>query len=326
MSAKKLNEFEIIKKYFSPLAKAHEGSFGLEDDAAIFPKSNDKDYVVTTDMIVEGVHFFENSMPESIALKLMGTNLSDLAACGATPKYYLLNGTLSKGMDKNWLRDFSGRLGEIQSNYGLKLVGGDTVKSADKKFFSATLIGEVDKGKALLRSTAQDFDDVYVSGRIGEAWLGMQVITGQIENITYYDKNYFINKHFSSLPRVELGEKLLDIATSCTDVSDGLLRDLDNICKASSVSAQLNKELIPLADHTAYFEEQITAGDDYELLFTAKPEHADLIREISKDMSLDITRIGKITERSVGSKAVSIVDQQNNEIEINKTGYEHEVA
>lgn len=320
-----MKEFEIISKYFRPLAKGFKGSLALQDDVAIIPKDNQFDYCITTDGMVEGVHFPENSMPDVIACRLLASNLSDIASCGGIPKYYLLTGSIRYGMDKKWFKSFTDKLAEINKKYNIHLIGGDTVKSSDQLFFSVTMIGEVETGKALLRSNALPGDDIYVSGNIGEGWAGLQVLKGEFEKLSYNDKNHLINRFVSPEPRIELGRKLHEITTCCTDISDGLLRDLSNICSASKVHAEIKKEKIPLAIPDEFFEEQISGGDDYELIFTANPSKKLKIEKLSKDLSLKLTRIGKITKKDENPKEIIIRDRRGNIFPYSKTGYEHEI-
>ncbi len=309
-----IGEFSFISQYMRPLTMGYKGALQLQDDIAIFPKDKTTDYIVTLDTIVEGVHFLSSATPQQIAAKLLGSNLSDIASCGGTPRFYMLTGNLPKGMGHEWLRLFSTEAAKIQKQYGLILLGGDTVRAEGKKFFSATVIGEVPKGKALLRSKAEVGDDIYVSGCIGEAWLGLQILQGKIK---HKRSKYYIGKHYAPTPQIELGRQLTSLATACTDVSDGLLKDLSNICNTSNVSAVLDAENIPLAlKEPKYLIPQITGGDDYQLVFTAKPRHAAKIRK------LKCTRIGKIVANSKNDK-IMVLNRQGKNIKIKRLGYEH---
>jgi thiamine-monophosphate kinase len=198
------------------------------------------------------------------------------------------------------------------------LLGGDTVRKEGEKFFSVTMIGEVPKRAALLRSGAKVGDDIYVSGKIGEAWVGLQILKGRMrEKMNKDKKQKYIQKHYSPEPRIILGRKLLKIANSCTDISDGLLKDLNNILEASEVSAILNADKIPLAlKDKKYFEKQITAGDDYQLIFTAKPMHAEKIKK------LNCYKIGKIVANNKREKII-VLDKKNKKIKTKRLGYEH---
>lgn len=311
-----IGEFDFISKYMKSLAEGFKGALQLGDDIAIIPKDKKHDYVVTLDTIVEDIHFIWKATPEQIANKLLRSNLSDIASCGGIPKFYLMTGNLSDGMDRPWMRRFTEEIGKIQKKYEFSLLGGDTVRSPGEKFFSVTMIGEVPKRSALLRSGAKVGDDIYVSGKIGEAWVGLQILKSRIK-IPKKNQQRYINKHYSPEPRIALGRKLLNIANSCTDISDGLLKDLSNILDSSEVSAVIEAHKIPLAlKDKKYFERQITAGDDYQLIFTAKPMHAE---KISK---LGCHKIGKIVAINKKEKII-LKDKSGKKIKIKRLGYEH---
>ncbi len=311
-----IGEFEFISRYMKPLTMGFGGALQLGDDVAIIPKDKKTDYVVTLDTIVEDVHFIWQAKPEQIANKLLRSNLSDIASCGAVPKFYLMTGNLSKEMSKPWLKRFTDEILKIQKKYEFSLLGGDTVRSKSEKFFSVTMIGEVPKRKALLRSGAKVGDDIYISGKIGLAWVGLQILQKKMR-IAKDRQQYYINRHYNPEPRITLGRKLIGVANSCTDISDGLLKDLNNICSASGVSARIEADKIPLAlKNKKYFEKQITAGDDYELIFTANPRHSEKIKK------LKCVKIGKVVAN--GKKpGIIITDSKNKEIKINRMGYEH---
>jgi thiamine-monophosphate kinase len=322
-----VGEFEFISRYMKPLTMGFSGALQLGDDIAIVPKDKKRDYVITLDTIVEDVHFVWQAKPEQIANKLLRTNLSDIASCGAVPKFYLMTGNLSKEMNQSWLKKFTDEVMKIQKKYEFSLLGGDTVRAKGDKFFSVTMIGEVPKRKALLRSGAKVGDDIYVSGKIGEAWVGLQLLQKKIK-IPKNRQDFYINKHYSPEPQIALGRKLLNIANSCTDISDGLIKDLKNICEASGVSANIDAAKIPLALSSASFPrrreskslklfiDQITAGDDYQLIFTAKPLYADKIAK------LKCHKIGKIVAKAKKSE-ITVLDKDNKKIQIKRSGYEH---
>lgn len=331
-----IGEFEFISRYMKPLTHGYSGALQLEDDIAIIPKDKKRDYVITLDTIVEDVHFIWRATPQQIANKLLRSNLSDIASCGAVPRFYLMTGNLSQEMNNNWLKKFTDEISKIQKKYEISLLGGDTVRSEGEKFFSVTMIGEISRGSALLRSGAKIGDDIYVSGKIGEAWVGLKILQNKDFAKKYKIKKekqqYYIEKHYSPVPRIELGRKLVSIANSCTDISDGLLKDLNNILKSSGVSAEIEAEKIPLAFpsissktqgssvskkvfNKKLFSDQITAGDDYQLIFTAKPAHSEKIKK------LKCIKIGKVVAKK--KKCEINVLYGNKKIQIKGTGYEH---
>jgi thiamine-monophosphate kinase len=267
-------------------------ALGLIDDAAIIPAENGMEYVITKDALIEGVHFLVNTSPADLAYKIMGVNLSDLAAMGATPKYYLCAACFNDSIDENWIKEFTIALGEIQRQYGIMLIGGDTTRHKGAPVFSITMMGEVPTGKALLRSGAKVGDDIWVSGIIGEA--------ADFTSIRYLRPE----------PRIELGLKLRDIASACVDVSDGLVADIGHIATASNVKIILQADAIPIANIP--LEQAITSGDDYELAFTAAPDKADVIGKLA-------TRIGKVEAGS----GIVVLDAQSKPITLLKKGYTH---
>ncbi len=284
-----MNEFDFIAKYLKPLAGKE--ALGLKDDAAIIPAANGMEYVITKDALIEGVHFLPNTHPADLAYKIMGVNLSDLAAMGTAPKYYLCAACFNDSIDENWIREFTTALGEIQQRYGIVLIGGDTTRHKGALTFSITMMGEVTAGKALLRSGAKVGDDVWVSGVIGEA------------------ADFTSTRYLRPKPRIELGLKLRNIASSCVDISDGLVADIGHIANASNVKITLQADAIPIANIP--LEQAITAGDDYELAFTAAPEKAAMIGKLA-------IRIGKV-EAGEGIEVLN----NGKPVILAKKGYEH---
>lgn len=285
-----MNEFDFIAKYLKPLAGKE--ALGLKDDAAIIPAANGMEYVITKDALIEGIHFLPNTNPADLAYKIMGVNLSDLAAMGATPKYYLCAACFNDSIDENWIREFTTALSDIQKRYGIVLIGGDTTRHKGTLVFSITMIGEVPAGKALLRSGAKVGDDVWVSGVIGEA------------------ADFTSTRYLRPEPRIELGLKLRDIASACVDISDGLVADIEHIATASNVKITLHAGAIPIANIP--HEKAITAGDDYELAFTTAPDKAELIGKLA-------TRIGNVEAGS----GIVVLDAQSNPFTLLKKGYTH---
>lgn len=235
-----MNEFKIIKKYLSPLAKNADGAFALTDDAAILKTPKNYEAVITKDAIVAGVHFVGDELAEKIAQKLLRVNLSDLAAMGATPHSYFLALMLPKTTSENWIKSFAKGLADVQKEFGITLMGGDTTSSPTLAF-SVTAIGLIKSGKALKRNGAKIGDDIFVSGTIGDSALGLHAVKNKIKN------TYLINRYLIPEPRIKLGQELHEIASSCMDISDGLIQDLSHITSASGVGAVVNWQDIPLS-------------------------------------------------------------------------------
>lgn len=278
-----MNEFDLIRSYFAPLAKHFSGSLNLSDDAAVFSIPAGHELVVTKDAIAEGVHYHAGTNPALIARKLLRMNLSDVAAMGATPLCYFLTIALP-ALDEHFIARFAEGLAQDQKIFGIYLAGGDTIACKGAPVFSLTAHGTVPQGKALRRSGARAGDAVYVSGTLGDAALGLTSVDA------YLKQRYELPE-----PRLQLGMQLRAIATSCMDISDGLLQDLGHICKASNVGAEIYQEQLPLSDAAKKFLGAspelwpliYSGGDDYELLFTL-PEGAAA--------PSGTTRIGRMTE------------------------------
>jgi len=305
-----MDEFSIIEKYFAPLAEKYPDALGLKDDAALFKPAEGFDVVVTTDALVEDIHFFKDDNPEYLAQKLLGVNVSDLAAMGATPKAYLLTLMLPEGINDKWLPSFSEGLAKGCERFGGCLIGGDTTRSKYGLSLSLTAIGEVAQGKALKKSGAKPGDKIYVSGTIGDSYLGLQILSGKLD----LDSAYLKQRYYKPEPRIALGESLVGLASSCTDISDGLIADLEHICKASTVGAVIRAGDIPLSDDAknsgVNIQKLITGGDDYELLYTVAdniepPEGAYYIGDI------------------VDGEAVSVLDEEQKTIVLESRGYSH---
>lgn len=257
-----MNELEIIHD-LRKIAGAH--SLGLNDDCAVFGE-----YCITKDVLSSGVHFFSNDEPFNLARKALRVNLSDLAAMGAKPFGIMLGVCLPHGTSSEWLAEFNLGIAADIEEFGCELLGGDTVFHDAPMVISITAIGKTTA--PLLRSTAKVGDNIFVSGKIGAGWLGLQAkLVGKKSEA--YELPF---------PELELGQKLHGIASACMDISDGLLIDLSRLCKASDVGAELDSTAIPLADAQADLMAQISGGDDYKLLFTSAHGAVDGCHKIGK--------------------------------------------
>ncbi|MBO6825712.1 MAG: thiamine-phosphate kinase [Sneathiella sp.] len=320
-------EFKIIEQIFRPLAASHPGTFNLTDDAAIFSPPSGKDLVVTKDAMVAGVHFLENDNPQNIARKLLRTNLSDIAAMGGKAYGYLLATAWPQDLDIQWVRDFAAGLADDQRIYGVTLMGGDTVKTPGPMTLSLTLFGTVPKGQRLLRSGANVGDLICVSGTIGDAALGLKAVLGEIPDISKNDSDFLENRYYLPRPRCLLGPRLLDLATSCLDVSDGLLADLGHIVSCSAVSGQLSIADIPLSDSVktvlnagqASFQDILSGGDDYELLFTIPSRKRDELQRLENECAVPISVIGKVK----AGDGVHVLDENGALMSFARTGWQH---
>jgi thiamine-monophosphate kinase len=300
-------EDDLIARYFVPLA-SDPGAFGLIDDAAILKGSSD-DLVVTVDAIVEGVHFLTDDPPETIARKALRVSLSDLAAKGAEPAGFVLTLALPK-VDDRWLAPFAKALGEDAKHFGCPLLGGDTVSTPGPLSISITAFGRVPQGRMVRRTGAQPGDVVVVTGTIGDATLGLALLTQGLtlgsSQGSPAQKQALIARYRVPQPRTALAVTVRDHATAAMDVSDGLAGDLAKLCKASGVSAEIKLEQVPislgarvgLGIKATSMEALISGGDDYEILCTIPQGRLAAFLAAAKVAGVEATAIGAIREGS----------------------------
>jgi thiamine-monophosphate kinase len=326
-----MKEFSLIEKFFKPLTRNALEAGNLQDDVAKISLKKDEELVISKDVFVEDVHFLKSDGGFKIAEKLLRTNLSDIASSGAKPVFYLLG--FAKNSDQKFIKEFAAGLKSVQDEFDISLIGGDTVKSGPKLFFSLTIFGVVKKGKILARNQAKKGDLVFVSGSIGDAFLGLQIALGKRVLLKDEDKKYLLKRHYAPTPRVILGQNLLrqKLSSCAIDVSDGLLSDLKHVCRSSNLSAEIYQNKIPLSPSAQNFLNNnsdftsldlISGGDDYELIFTSAPKNLAKINDLAKKLKLPITCIGKMVESS-NSVKVTLLDEKNHPIKITKLGYEH---
>ena len=320
-----LGEFGRIRTFFAPLAGL--GALGLTDDAALLDCPPAYRLVITVDQLVEGVHFLADDPPDLVAKKLMRRNLSDLAAMGATPRHYLVTSALPVSHDDDWVRRFAEGLAEDQHHFGLALLGGDSTSTPGPASLTLTAIGHVATGREIRRSGANLGDRVWVSGTIGDAFLGLKVLRGEYKTLTTEYRAALSARYRLPEPRTRLGPHLAGIAHAMIDISDGLMADLGHICETSGVAAIVELGRVPLspaavelvADDPGLPARLVAGGDDYELLFTAPPEANEEIVSLSQSLGLRITEIGVIE----AGEGVRLVDAAGKPILIAATGWRH---
>ncbi len=311
------DEFSLIARYFAPLSQSFAGAMSLKDDAAFIAPEPGKVLVVTTDAIVSGVHFLPDTPADLVARKLVRVNLSDLSAKGAKPFAVLLNAVFPPSIDEAWVEAFSSGLKRDFDEFGLSLIGGDTVSTPGPLCLALTALGWAGIGLTPYRSVAKPGDDIWVSGTIGDGGAGLLAAQGKIVSDVLKDR-YQLPQ-----PRVELGQAIAGLVNAAMDVSDGLIQDLGHICKASGLAAELTMETIPLS--LAFRQTGLSVidaasmGDDYELLFTASPEQADALLEQSLRCGVDIARIGRMIE----GQGVRCRDAQGNDVTPRRKGWNH---
>ncbi len=282
-----MTERDFIASLLVPLATT-AAARGLADDAAVWTPPLGRDLVFTHDTLACGVHYLPTDPPSDIAWKLLAVNLSDLAAMGATPAGVLMGLALSPAEDDSWRTAFTAGFARAMAHFGVALWGGDTVTGVDRAVLGLTAIGHVEPGRALPRNGATPGDDIWVSGTIGDAGLGLAIACGH----ALPDKR-LLNRFRRPEPRLALGRALTGLASACMDVSDGLLIDADRLARASSASLDIDLATVPITGTNALAA--ATAGDDYELLFTAPQSHAGDIETAAAKARTPVTRIGRVT-------------------------------
>ena len=294
-----MNEFEIIRRYFESKDLPVSVKLGVGDDGAIIHNDPGKNLVVATDTLVSGIHFPADSSPCDIGYRSVIVNVSDIAAMGGKPEWMTLALSLSE-TNPEWLKGFSKGLFLAADEYSLHLIGGDLTK-AEQNIITIQMIGEVDTDAQLLRSNAQPGELLFVSGTLGDAAAGLEQFEKKAALNQY--NQYLIERFFRPTARVDIGQAIMDYASSSIDISDGLIGDLKKIMSASDVGAILHIEDIPLSKEMLKIYEPkksqtfaLSGGDDYELLFTAPAENLSKIMDISKEIDQKITHIGNITE------------------------------
>jgi thiamine-monophosphate kinase len=300
-----MGEFDLIERYFKSAAKTHgRVDLGIGDDCALISPAPGMQLAISSDMLVEGRHFLSTVSPEALGHKALAVNLSDLAACGAQPLGFTLALAMPR-VDASWLQGFSEGLLRLADAHGCALVGGDT--TAGPLNICITVFGQVPSGQALLRSGAQAGDDIYVSGSPGQARLALEAFRGSI-SLPEAAFAQMRERMERPQPRVALGLALRGIASSCIDVSDGLLGDLRHILKASGTGADIQLSAIDSIANNAVFmptnghfsqefgrQMVLAGGDDYELLFTAPQAQREAVRRAAIAAQVPVTRIGSVT-------------------------------
>ena len=317
-----MHEFELINKYFSNLSSNNKSSLNLNDDV-FFDKS--KKLVISVDTYIEGIHFIDFKDPDLVIKKILRSSISDLICKGVKPKYYFISGSGNKrSFTKKNLKMISKSLNQEQKRYSIDLCGGDTTFSK-KLSFTITSVGF--SNKIVFRNRAKLNDDIYVTGNLGDSFVGLKVLQKKIhlnKNLT----KYFKERYYHPNLHLDITKKLLSIANTSIDVSDGLVADLEKLINKQKLSYKLFLQNIPISKNlnkliTLNIFKKITSmscGDDYQILFTASPSKARIISKISKSLRIKISKIGKICNYSDKSQ---IIDEKNKKITLKNKGYYH---
>ena len=319
-----MSEFKLIDLFFKSLSEVHPATkrddvlLGIGDDCALLNVPVGKQLAVSTDTLISGVHFPEFTSAEDIAYKSLAVNLSDLAAMGAQPAWCSLAITLPDE-NKLWLENFVKGFAELMVQHKVQLIGGDTTRGALS--ITVQVLGFVEAAQALRRDKACIGDDIYVSGTIGDAGLGLKQI---LKN--KHHKSFCVSRLNRPSPRLVLGENLLDISCCAIDISDGLLADLKHITQQSQVGAEIDFNAVPVSEELKayyagknYWQDILNAGDDYELCFTAARSQQKNIIELQKKLNIALTCIGQIVE----GNEIKCLDENKQPIDFLNSGYNH---
>ena len=317
-----MHEFHLISRYFSKLSNNNKSSLNLNDDV-FFDKS--KNLIVSIDTYVEGVHFINFNKPDLVIKKIIRSSISDIICKGVKPKYYFISGSGNrKTFSLSNLKKISKSLKQEQNKYKIFLCGGDTVYS-NKLSFTVTSVGF--SQKIIHRNNAKLNDDIYVTGNLGDSFAGLNILTNKIY-VNNSLRKYFVNKYYLPNLNLKLTNKLLHVANTSIDISDGLIADLEKLINKQKVSYKLNLNKIPISQNLKILLIQkkldkisfISQGDDYQILFTANSSKSRIINKTAKSLGIKISKIGKICSNREKSQ---IIDEKGNKIAVKTKGYSH---
>ena len=318
-----MHEFELIKKFFSKLSKLNKSSLHLNDD--VFFHKN-KNLVISIDTYNLGTHFLDFKKPDLVIKKILRSSISDIICKGVQPKFYFVSGSGNKKtFSQNNMLKISRSLAVEQKKYGILLCGGDTTFSNNLSF-SVTSVGF--SKNIVYRNKAKYNDDIYVTGNLGDSYVGLQFLKKKITSKNKI-KEYFISKYYKPDIQINLANKLLNFANTSIDISDGLIDDLEKMINKQNFSYTLNLRNVPISKNLNKLIKNknlvrsnlISNGDDYQVLFTASPLKSRIILNTSKNLGIKITKIGKIIR---GTKKSVIYDLKGKQIELKNKGHTHQ--
>ncbi len=317
-----LSEQELIEKYFSRHQSACESvQISVGDDAAIVNPPNGNKLVVTTDTLNAGIHFYSDCNAKFLGHKSLAVSLSDIAAMGAMPLWATLNLSLPE-INHEWLDNFSNGLYELADAYHVKLIGGDLVTGPLS--ITVSVIGYL-RSKQLLRSNCEVNDLIYVTGYLGDASFGLKVLEDNID-IDNEDREYFLTHFQQPTPRLDASEYIADIANSAIDISDGFLLDMLRMLKMSKKGAVIDVNKIPVSkplkkylDQFIHLDDVLTGGEDYQLIFTVKPEDKIRLEKTLSSRNIMITQVGEI----VAGSSISLLRDNQPFVLPKHLGFDH---
>ncbi|HET6619950.1 MAG TPA: thiamine-phosphate kinase [Dongiaceae bacterium] len=329
MSSKLPGEFDLIARYFAPLAANAPGALGLKDDAFIFQPPAGTELVLTADALTAGIHFLRADPPDLVARKMLRVNLSDLAGKGARPLGYLMTVAFDDGIDESWVAKFTEGLAQDQAEFGIALWGGDTIATPGPLALTATLIGSVPAGHALRRRGARPGDRILVSGTIGDGFFGLAAHRGELADLAEPARRFLAQRYLVPQPRAALGRAVAEqgLAHAGMDISDGLAADLRHMCEASGCAARVEIVNLPLSDAVAelladsppLIASALTGGDDYELLLAVPADRFGAVSDAAERVGTRVTDIGCFTAGS----GVDFFDRDGAHLELERSGFTH---
>lgn len=321
------DEFDFIQKIKPPSYFQREIVTGIGDDAAIFSPRHQMNQLICVDTMVEGVHFLKNlSTPFEIGYKALAVNISDIAAMGGFPTYYLVSIAIPPRWNEQELLGIYEGMKELGSQFKIDLIGGDTVSSKDQLVITVTVMGEVEREKHCLRSDAKAGDVVFVTGFIGDSAAGLSILLNESTSSNDDVKIYLSSRHKMPKPQVEVGRFVSKLeCASLNDISDGLASELNEIAEASNKAITIYEELLPLSPELLSLKSEeiynwaLYGGEDFELVGTTSFESFNsLSRQLESEL-IKITKIGQVTD---GPASVHLV-KPNETIRLEKSGYNH---
>jgi thiamine-monophosphate kinase len=310
-------EFGLIARHFRPLAG--QGAMELVDDAAVIAPPAGRELVLSVDAMIGGVHFLPDDPADLVARKLLRVNLSDLAAKGAEPLFYLLTVSAPRNTPDAWFGGFAAGLAHDQAEFRVTLLGGDTTSTPGPVSLSLTIIGHVAPNTAVRRVGAQPGDGIWVTGTIGDGALGLAVARGRLAD----PSGYLLTRY--RLPQPRLGLAIGGIASAAMDVSDGLVQDLGHLCRAGGLAAEIEAADVPLSEPARaagpeWLTTCLTGGDDYELLLAVPPAQETALQDAAQTVGMTVTRIGRFR---AGPPAVTVLAEDGALMPIGAGGWSH---
>jgi thiamine-monophosphate kinase len=326
------SEEALIQGFLAPLAAGAPGAFGLNDDCAVLAPVEGQEFVLKTDAVAAGVHFLPHDPPAGIAWKALAVNVSDLVAKGATPVGYLMSLAFPEAPSRHWMQEFADGLAAAQRHFDMTLLGGDTDRRDGPLSITIAAIGRIPRGRMVRRATARPGDVLLVSGTLGDAALGLFVHQGRkmARLVWKLDKaglDFLEQRYLRPEPRLALVTHLLEHASAAMDISDGLVKDLGRMCRASGVGARVREIDVPCSPPARKVIDQLegwrqvalTGGDDYEVLAAVPPGEAEKFVGAAARAGIILTPIGEV----VAGSGVAVLAADGSPLVIDDQGYDH---